>query len=128
MKKILALLIPVFVVYYAHSQGCVAIRSNGATCTMTGHHDDMAKTTANGWTVGFNSRYFRSFRHFVGTEEQKQRQEQGSEVINHSFSTELGLTHTLNARWAWSIFIPVISNKRSSLYEHDQKNRYDTHS
>ncbi len=128
MNKIFILLLFSFMLNLrVHAQGCVAIRSNGGTCIMMGPHINPHATTS-GWSVGLNSRYFRSFRHFVGKEEQKQRQEAGTEVINHAFSTELGVTRFLNNRWSLSTFIPVISNTRSSLYEHDGKNRYNTHS
>jgi len=90
-------------------------------------HDDV-HGDSQGWTFGINTRYFRSFRHFVGKEEQKQRLALGTEVINHSFSTEIGLTRQLNDRWSFGFFAPLAANTRSSLYEHDGKNRYSTHS
>lgn len=129
MKKILCLLVVSSFIYTSsQAQGCVAIRSNGSTCTMTGPHQDQKTASATGWTLSINARYFRSFRHFVGKEEQKQRIAQGTEVINHSYSTELGLTRILNDRWSVGFFAPVISNTRSSLYEHDGKHRNHTHS
>ncbi|MBH2003685.1 MAG: hypothetical protein I8H66_03260 [Sphingobacteriia bacterium] len=45
-----------------------------------------------------NTRYFKSFRHFVGTDEQKQRIALGTEVINHTFSMDLGLTKITSMR------------------------------
>jgi len=126
MKKILiALLVTALWNLRSNAQGCVAIRSNGSTCTMTGA--DGTHQPAS-WILGINSRYFRSFRHFVGKDEQEQRLEQGTEVINHTSSTEFGLTHNLNKRWSVAVFAPIIINQRSSLYEHDGKNRYNTHS
>ncbi|MFL5772013.1 MAG: hypothetical protein ACJ75F_02570 [Flavisolibacter sp.] len=107
------------------AQGCVAIRSNGGVCTMTGA--DGSHQPAS-WVLGINSRYFRSFRHFVGKDEQEQRQELGNEVINHTSATEFSLVHTMNNRWSVGLFAPIIANKRSSWYEHDNKNRYSTHS
>jgi len=94
---------------------------------MTGH-DELTHTNSGSWVFSMNSRYFKSFRHFVGTEEQKQRIDEGTNVINHVFATELGITRHFNSRWAFSFFTPVISNARSSLYEHDGKHRYSTHS
>jgi hypothetical protein len=96
------------------AQGCVAIRSNGGTCTMMDH--DTHNT--NGWTLGINNRYFKSYKHFVGTDEQKQRVQNGTEVINHVFSTEFGITRQFNDRWSFGFFVPIISNARSSMYEH----------
>jgi hypothetical protein len=112
---------------FSNAQGCVAIRGNGATCTMTGH-DEASASQSGFWTFSMNSRYFKSFRHFVGTEEQKQRVEEGSEVINHVFSTELGIVRQFNSRWSFVFFAPIVSNTRSSLYEHDGKHRNETHS
>lgn len=126
MKSILFLIVLTTGFVSAHSQGCVAIRSNGSTCTFdaSGTHN----SNMRGWLFSINNRYFRSFRHFVGKEEQKQREELGTEVINHAFSTELQLTRVVNDRWSMAVFVPLNSNTRSSLYEHDRKNRYETHS
>src|SRR6476660_3545000 len=124
MKKLFFLLIIVSF-FYTESigQGCVAIRSTGGFCTASMNHPKVSP-----WVVGINNRYFKSYKHFVGTEEQKQRVEEGTEVINHVFSTELGLTRQFNNRWSFAFFAPLISNARSSLYEHDSKHRYSTHS
>lgn len=94
------------------AQGCVAVRSNGNTCSIGN------PATAKGWSFNFNTRYFRSYKHFVGTEEQKERVENNTEVINHSFSWDLTLTRTLNKYWSMSLNVPVLSNVRSSMYEH----------
>jgi len=128
MRKIfLFILIAGIFIQKAGAQGCVAIRSNGGTCTMMDpHHEAGSHAVVSGWTFGINTRYFRSYKHFIGTEEQEQRVEQGTEVINHAFSAELGLTRTVNDRWSFGFFAPVISNTRSSLYEHDGKNRHTT--
>src|SRR5215217_2539637 len=115
----------------AHTQGCVAIRSNGGTCTMS---DPSHSSEQSGWVLGFNARYFKSFRHFSSTEEQKQRLEQHTEVINHTASVDIGLTRIVNNRWSFAFYVPVISNARSSLYEHTDPvkkqsvGRYATHS
>lgn len=114
----------------AHAQGCVAIRSNGGTCTMS----DPSHTKQSGWVLGFNARYFKSFRHFSSTEEQKQRLEQHTEVINHTASVDIGLTKIVNSRWSFGFYVPVTSNARSSLYEHTDPvkkqsvGRFSTHS
>ena len=108
----------------ASAQGCVAIRSTGGICTMEhGHSESPSK-----WVLNVNNRYFKSFRHFVGTKEQKQRVANGSEVINHSYTLDLTLTRNLNKWWSFSIDAPIVANTRSSLYEHDGKNRFSTHS
>ena len=105
------------------AQGCVAIRSNGGFCSMKPQVKDSTK-----WIVSLNSRYFKSFRHFVGTEEQPQRVELGTEVVNHSYSNDFGFTYKMKNRWSINAVIPVIANTRSSLYEHDGKTRHQTSS
>lgn len=95
-----------------HAQGCVAIRSNGNTC-------NSAKAgETNGLVFNFNTRYFKSYKHFVGTEEQKERVEAGTEVINHSLSWDFTVTKTVNKFWSLSVNLPLLSNVRSSMYEH----------
>jgi len=118
MKPLLIITASIIICQSSRAQGCVAIRGNGATCTMTGHDLTSDQTSADHWTFALNNRYFKSFRHFVGTEEQKQRTAEGTEVINYVFSTELALTRQINDRWSVSFFAPIISNARSSMYEH----------
>jgi hypothetical protein len=89
-----------------------------------GHSD----SSVSKWVLNVNNRYFKSFRHFVGTKEQKQRVENGAEVINHSYTLDLTLTRNVNKWWSFSLDVPVLANSRSSLYEHDGKNRFLTHS
>lgn len=113
MKYILAILtLLTLTVIQSHAQGCVAIRSTGNTCSMGNPAD------AKGWQFNFNTRYFKSYKHFVGTVEQKERIERGTQVINHSFNWDLTLIKNLNSRWSLAFNIPVISNVRSSMYEH----------
>ncbi len=45
-----------------------------------------------------NNRYFKSYKHFVGAEEQHERVEAGTEVISHFASTEVGISRNLNKR------------------------------
>ncbi|RFZ86029.1 hypothetical protein DYU05_02230 [Mucilaginibacter terrenus] len=110
----------------AKAQGCVAIRGTGGLCTMADHPDSLGSEGA--WLFNSNSRYYRSYKHFVGREEQKQRIELGTNVINHTYAQDLTLTRVFNNRWSVSLDVPVISNSRSSLYEHGGKERRTTHS
>jgi hypothetical protein len=129
MTKIISKIIIVALLFMitkaAGAQGCIAIRSTGGICTMD--HAEQSDTLSK-WEFNLNNRYFKSFRHFVGTKEQKQRVQQGSEVINHSYTLDLTLTRHLNKWWSFSIDAPVLANSRSSLYEHDGKTRHLTHS
>ena len=91
MKKIFLSLIIILVSYVnINAQGCVAIRSNGNSCSIGKAGD------AKGWQLNFNSRYFKSYKHFVGTIEQQERVKNGTEVINHAFSMDVTITKYLN--------------------------------
>lgn len=111
MKKLILIIVLITINKFASAQGCVAIRSNGNTCSMS-------KPSEKKWQLNLNNRYFRSYKHFVGKEEQKHRVDSNTQVINHSYSLDLTLTHTLTSRWSIAVDVPVISNTRSSKYEH----------
>ncbi len=102
------------------AQGCVAIKGTAGICSRP--------TDVKGWELNLNNRYFRSYKHFVGTIEQKQRIEEGSNVINHSYELDITATRTLNSRWSLAMTLPIMDFSRSSLYEHDGKTRHSTHS
>lgn len=109
----------------SQAQGCVAIRSTGGFCTadQSGHVNSSDK-----WLLNINNRYYKSFRHFVGTVEQKQRMEEQTEVINYAYTADFALTRNINKFWSVAIDVPIVSNARSSLYEHGGKKRHSTHS
>lgn len=126
MKKIIFILATVFFIQtQTNAQGCVAIRSVGGMYTIDHLFPD---TTQSKWSFNLNTRYFNSFRHYVGTVEQKQRIANNTQVINHNFSTDISFTRFLTSRWSLSFGIPVISNTRSSLYEHGGASRHSTSS
>lgn len=115
----------------SNAQGCVAIRGNGATCAL--QHPD--STGAAKWTFGTNYRYFKSYKHYKGKDEQYERLEQHTEVINYSTAVDLTLVRNLNNRWSVMVDVPLLSNARSSLYEHGlvngayiKKERHTMHS
>ncbi|HEY1005523.1 MAG TPA: hypothetical protein VGD92_00035 [Sphingobacteriaceae bacterium] len=105
------------------SQGCVAIRGSGGVCTME-HPDD--SSSVRSWQLNTSYRYFRSFRHFRGSEEQKERLVENTEVINWQNFLDLSLIRHLNNRWSLSVGVPVIYNTRSSLYEHGRTERHSS--
>lgn len=111
------------------AQGCVAIRSTGGFCTMGKHPDSVMNAHSSGlWVFNMNNRYFRSFRHFIGKQEQTQRIALGTNVINHAYTQDLTLSRLFDARWSALIDIPILANSRSSLYEHGNIDRHETHS
>ena len=70
-------------------QGCVAVRSGGAVCT----RQEPGHENKGSWQLNLNYRYFHSFRHFVGTQEQKERVEKETDVRNWSRSMNITLFH-----------------------------------
>jgi hypothetical protein len=103
-----------------NAQGCVAIKGTAGVCSRP--------SDAKGWEMNLNNRYFKSHKHFVGTIEQKEREEKGTEVINHSYELDITATRILNSRWSLGMTLPIMSFGRSSLYEHDGASRHNTHS
>lgn len=115
MKKLTIIIITILLHHqYAISQGCVAIKGSGSSCMMS-HPDSISQP---GWQAGTSIRYFKSFRHFSGTKENKERLLQNTEVINYTTIFDFTLTRIINDRWSVMMGIPIINNGRSSLYEH----------
>lgn len=106
----------------ATAQGCVAVKN------MNSPGLNFGDNTTSGWQFSLNYRYFRSFRHFKGTEEQKERLVNKNEVINNDNSIILGVGYRINSKWNISLSLPYIFIDRSSLYEHDRVNRYHSQS
>lgn len=107
----------------ARSQGCVAIRGGGSSCNISGQQID-----AGSWQLNMGYRYFKSFRHFKGREEQKERLKENTEVINWQHLLDLSVAKQINARWSVVVGLPIGMNKRSSLYEHGRTERHNTRS
>jgi len=105
------------------AQGCVAIRSTGGICTMS-EHPDSTNSSAY-WLVNSNNRYYKSFRHFIGKQEQFERTKLHNNVINKVYQQDITLTRVFNRRWSMSVDIPVSDNSRSQL---SGTTRFSTHS
>jgi hypothetical protein len=109
---------------HVFAQGCVAIRSTGGVCTMDEHPDSSIKGGA--WLFNSNTRYYKSFRHFVGKQEQFQRIDVlHNNVINKVVTQDFGLTRIFNDRWSLAIDIPYADNSRSQV---SGGTRFSTHS
>lgn len=96
------------------AQGCVAIRQMGG-CASTSGSGLLSKGQ---FQAGLNYRYFRSYKHFRGDSEQKERVEQGTEVINLVHAVDLGISYGFSDRLSATLTLPYIHYDRSSLYEH----------
>lgn len=115
MKKHILSIIFFLAVSTAFSQGCIAVRS---MATANGNPNSSAFMHAGQFQVSSNYRFLHSYKHFVGTVEQKQRVEQGTQVINDQHSFDFGLTYAITNRLNITLNVPLSFNDRSSLYEH----------
>jgi hypothetical protein len=108
------------------SQGCIAIRNVGS-CSGEGEASRTILQSGEA-QVGLGYRYFRSFRHFKGTQQQEQRVNENSEVINKSHAWDATFTVGLPKRFSLSVSVPFVYNDRSSLYEHGRLSRHSSYS
>jgi len=107
------------------AQGCVAVRSNGGFCT-AGEENHIDTTSK--WQITINNRYYKSFKHYVGTVYQKQRAVLGNEVINNAYTGDIGIYRILNPRWTLMVDLPISANARSQTYlENGIYHRFSTH-
>jgi hypothetical protein len=112
--------------YHLSAQGCVAIRSTGGFCT-AGEQQQHVDTSAQ-WQLTVNNRYYKSFKHYIGTVYQKERAVLGNEVINHAYTGDLALYRILNPRWTLMVDLPISANARSQCYLQDNVyHRFSTH-
>ena len=114
MKKILQLVAFTILItglnHNLQAQGCVAVRQMGGMNGLSNSSYNLGKGEIQ---VGANYRYFHSFRHFVGTEEQPQRQELGNAVNIYSHAIDLNLTYGLSDCLSAYVTIPYVNNERS---------------
>ncbi len=123
--KLFILSISCFISQHLLAQGCVAIRSTGGNlCTMLHTKDESA---AKGWQLNIGNRYFKSFRHYIGTVEQKERVKQNTNVINHQYTMDLSVVRNFSDRWSLAVGLPVLANSRSQVNKFTN-DRYQTHS
>ena len=65
-------------------------------------------------TVGY--RYLPSFRHFIGTVEQTERERLNTQIRNNTHLYDISATYQLTPRWSVNASIPVVHNYRNQLY------------
>jgi len=105
----------------ARPQGCVQSRGAGIGMILQGEETYLKP---GDWQATMGYRWLHSDRHFIGGEEQKQRQANGSEVINDSHFIDLSATYGITPRLSATLTMPFVYSTRSSLYEHDGVNRH----
>lgn len=103
-------------------QGCVAVKNGPCSPLMEGSYTNLV--TANQWLGSLSYRWYRSDRHFVGDQEQPQRQLLGSQVVNEVNAFDVGVTYGITERWSATLSLPFTYAERSSLYEHDFVHRH----
>jgi hypothetical protein len=79
-----------------------------------GARPDDASLEGGQWLVSVGYRYLDSHRHFVGDEEQTQRQlVQANEVINHSHFIDASVQYAFTPRYSAAIILPYVTSTRS---------------
>jgi hypothetical protein len=106
------------------AQGCVAVRGGGQ-CSL-GHLHEQSHLGAGNWQISLGYRWLHSDRHFRGDHEEKHRKALGTEVINDSHFFDLSAVYSITPRFEVGLTLPFVYSDRSSLYEHDRRNRYHT--
>ena len=76
------------------------------------------------WQANLAYRWLRSDRHFIGDDEQEQREAEATSVVNNVDTFDLTATYAFNRRFSLSLTLPFVTASRSSLYEHDRTNRH----
>ncbi|MFM2327420.1 MAG: hypothetical protein RIR31_1622, partial [Bacteroidota bacterium] len=125
MKKIFIIGITILTINYnSNAQGCVAVRQMGGVGAMCSSNSyNLSKGDLQ---VGASYRYFHSWRHFVGTEEQPQRQitgggldkngkSRGNAVNIYSHAVDINLSYGLTNRLQLNVSLPWVSNERSQV-------------
>lgn len=82
----------------------------GAACATEPDSD----TRRSYWTLSIGYRKQRSHRHFVGTVEQKQREEQHTEIVNDIHLFDVGVTYQFNPRLSFAASVPFMHATRVS--------------
>lgn len=106
-----------------YAQGCVAVRQMGGMNPLSPTGYTLPKGE---FQIGTNYRYFHSFRHYVGTEEQPQRQntgggfdengnEKGNAVNIYSHAIDLSISYALTDRIQFNVVLPYVHNERSQV-------------
>lgn len=88
---------------------------------MTGATGSGCGEVTSRWEMTASYRYFRSHRHFRGTNEEENRAAEESEVINTVHQSAVSLKYTFNDRWSLTGTIPYFSANRSSPIRNDDR-------
>lgn len=84
-----------------------------ATC---GDESAQSASRLHGFSVTIGYRYQSSFRHFIGTVEQKQRELLGTQIVNDYHLFDVAVEYQLSRRWSIMGSLPVLNATRYQLY------------
>jgi hypothetical protein len=134
MKKLFILFLIGLMPSLVKGQGCIAVRH--MSCAVGSGPNSNTLMQPGQWQVALGMRSLHSYKHFVGTEYQAQRETEGTNVINNTHSADLGISYSVTDRLSVSANIPFTYNDRSSMYEHygnaatgnPGRNRFETKS
>jgi hypothetical protein len=131
MKKIFSTLFCALLVMMfsndVNAQGCVAVREMGGINALnSGSSSESYNLSKGEFQVGANYRYFHSWRHYVGREEQKYRQftgggigadgiDHGNAVNIYSHSIDFNFSYGLTNRLQLNLSVPFVHNERSQV-------------
>lgn len=118
MKKLsLLLIVALFIIGDAKSQGCVAVRniSGFGQYNLT----DNAFSSSD-WQLNINNRYFKSFRDFRGKDDLNTPKE--NEAVVKSYSMDISISRLLRNGWSVDLSIPFSANSRTASLEHGGAN------
>jgi hypothetical protein len=118
MKKLIMLLVTwLSVSQYATSQGCIAVRSISGF----GQYNltDNAFSTSN-WQLNITTRYFKSFRDYKGTVDQKTAEQ--NEAVVKSYAVDFSINRMMANGWSLNLSLPVSTNTREASIEHGGPN------
>jgi hypothetical protein len=118
MKKLVILLLgSLFFKQPVQSQGCVVIRniSGFGQYNLT----DNAFSTSD-WQLNINNRFFKSFRDYKGTVDQKTPKQ--NESIVTSYTMDISISRLLRDGWSLDLSLPIAANSREASIEHGGPN------
>ena len=125
MKTLILVSASLFLCHLGFAQGCIAIRSiNGfGQYNLT----ENSFSTSN-WQLSLTNRYYKSFRDFKESTDQKTPAE--NQFVNKVYTFDISLTRILSNGWSLNMNLPITSNSRTSANEHGGPNtkRHSTHS
>lgn len=114
------------------AQGCVAVRQMGGINPLSTNGYTLPKGE---FQVGGSYRYFHSWRHFVGKEEQPDRQTHGGgfdangkelgnavNIFSHAF--DLNISYGLSDRLQLNVAVPYVHNERSQVLTQTNGDKY----